>query len=258
MKQIGIIGNGFVGEAHVFAFSPCFEIKVYDENPLKSINTLNDVLKCDFVFICVPTPMNEDGSQNIDIINTVFEQVVPGPIYIIKSTVLPGTTKKIKEKYSHLDVVFSPEFLTQRTAKLDMLSQTRIIIGGDANLTNRVKQIYDIRFKNRNYILTDSTTAELIKYMNNCFFATKISIINEFKLVAEKINVNWTDALHGFVSDGRVGDSHLNVPGPDGQKGYGGACFPKDVNAFIKFADSIGIDLKTIKGGWETNKIVRR
>ena len=110
---------------------------------------------------------------------------------------------------------------------------------------------------NRTFIETDSTTAELIKYMNNTFFATKVSIINEFKLLADKIGVNWKDAMYGFTSDHRIGDSHLHVPGPDGKLGYGGTCFPKDVNALIDFASKYDIELNTIKGGWKTNLSVR-
>ena len=149
--------------------------------------------------------------------------------------------------------MFSPEFLSERTAKLDMLTQARIILGGKKELTNVVKELYNIRFMNRNIIETDSVTAELVKYMNNTFFATKVSILNEFKLISDKVGANWVDALNGFVSDSRVGDSHVHVPGPDGKLGYGGTCFPKDVNAFIIFAKENGINLNTIEGGWKTN-----
>ena len=114
-------------------------------------------------------------------------------------------------KYPKIKLVFSPEFLTERTAKIDMLTQSRIIIGGDKIYTQKVKNLYNLRFKNKHIIQTDSQTAELIKYMNNTFFATKVSIMNEFKLVCDKIGANWEDALNGFASDGRVGDSHLNV-----------------------------------------------
>jgi UDPglucose 6-dehydrogenase len=93
--------------------------------------------------------------------------------------------------------------------------------------------------------------------MNNTFFATKVSIINEFKLLADKLGANWKDALYGFASDGRIGDSHLHVPGPDGRLGYGGTCFPKDVNALITLAKELGTPLNTIEGGWVTNLIVR-
>ena len=255
---IGIIGNGFVGEAQAFAFSPVSNIKIYDVDRLKSTHSLNETHNSDFVFVCVPTPMYIDGNQNLEFVEEVFKYANEKPIYILKSTVLPGTTEKLNETYKQLKIVFSPEFLTERTSKLDMLTQNRIILGGKKSLTNHVKKIYELRFKNKNIIETDSKTSELIKYMNNTFFATKVSIMNEFKIICDKIGANWQDALNGFASDGRVGDSHLNVPGHDGQLGYGGKCFPKDVNALISYAKKLDIDLNAIIGGWNTNLKVRK
>lgn len=256
-KIVGIIGNGFVGESQAFAFSPVAEIKIYDIDPLKANSTMDEVHNCDFVFVCVPTPMKRDGSQDLSFIEQVFNVAKKKPIYIIKSTVLPGTTSKIQKRYPNLKVIFSPEFLSERTAKIDVLTQARIIFGGNSSLTSEVKKLFESRFSNRNYIETDEVTAELIKYMNNTFFATKVSIMNEFKLIADKIGANWEDALNGFVSDSRIGDSHVHVPGPDGKPGYGGTCFPKDVNALINFAKEINIELNSIKGGWITNLNVR-
>ena len=255
---IGIIGNGFVGEAQAYAFSPVCNIKIYDVDPLKSTHSLNQTHDSDFVFVCVPTPMHPDGNQNLEFIEEVFKYANKKSIYILKSTVLPGTTDQLNKIYSPLKIVFSPEFLTERTSKLDMLTQNRIILGGKKTLTNQVRKIYELRFKNKNIIETDAKTSELIKYMNNTFFATKVSIMNEFKLISDKIGADWDKALNGFASDGRIGDSHLNVSGHDGQFGYGGKCFPKDVNALILYAKSLEIELNTIKGGWDTNLKVRK
>jgi len=255
--KVGVIGNGFVGEAQAFAFSPVSDLRVHDVDPLRATHTKEEVYQCDFIFVCVPTPMKKDGTQDLTYIERVFTEAVEGPIYIIKSTVLPGTTRSLQERYSNLNIVFSPEFLTERTAKLDMLTQARIVLGGRRELTQKAAELFQLRFKNRHIIQTDSQTAELIKYMNNTFFATKVSIVNEFKLLADKIGANWDDALYGFASDGRIGDSHLHVPGPDGRLGYGGTCFPKDVNALLSFAKDNGVNLNTIEGGWKTNLEVR-
>lgn len=257
MKKVGIVGNGFVGESIAFAFSPTAEIKIYDINPLKSTHSLSEVLKQKFIFICLPTPMKKNGTQDLSYIQDFFKSIKSDAIFIIKSTVLPGTTKKLIEKYK-LKIIFSPEFLTERTAKLDSLTQSRIILGGNKNLTKKVEKLFNERFSNKTIIHTDETTAEFVKYMNNTFFATKISIMNEFYRLAKKTNVDWTKALHGFISDGRIADSHVQVPGPDGHMGYGGTCFPKDVNAFIKFAEEKGLKMNTIKAGWETNLEVRK
>ena len=255
--KVGVIGNGFVGEAISFAFSSVSDMYVYDTDPLKSLDDLQSVHSCDFVFICVPTPMFEDGSQDLSYVESTFEKASNKPVYILKSTVLPGTTNKLSKKHLNFKIIFSPEFLTERTAKLDMLTQNRIILGGNSKLTKKVESLYRVRFKVKNIIQTDAKTAELTKYMNNTFFATKVSIINEFKLLCDKIGANWEDALIGFVSDSRIGDSHLNVPGHDGKTGYGGTCFPKDVNALLKFAKNNQIDMNTVEGGWKTNLQIR-
>ena len=255
--KVGVIGNGFVGEAISFAFSSVSDLYVYDTDPLKSLDDLQSVHNCDFVFICVQTPMFEDGSQDLSYVESVFEKATNTPVYILKYTVLPGTTTELCKKFPESKIIFSPEFLTERTAKLDMLTQSRIILGGELSLTEKAKTLFNQRFKIKNIIQTDSKTAELTKYMNNTFFATKVSIMNEFKLLCDKIGANWEDALKGFVSDGRIGNSHLNVPGHDGKLGYGGTCFPKDVNALLSFSKKHDIELNTIEGGWKTNLKVR-
>ena len=255
--KVGIIGNGFVGESQAFAFLPVSDLKIYDTDPLKSTHTKNEVLDSDFVFVCVPTPMKKDGTQDLSYIKMVFEEAQPGPIYIIKSTIIPGTTELLQNTYKELQIIFSPEFLTERKAKLDMMTQSRIILGGDLKNVDRVAELFEERFMNKHIIKTDSTTAELIKYMNNSFLATKVSIMNEFKLLADAIGASWEDALYGFAADCRIGDSHLQVPGPDGKMGYGGTCFPKDVNALLSFASKHNISLNSIEGGWKTNLRVR-
>ena len=255
--KLGIIGHGYVGESQSFAFSPSFDVRVYDKDSLKSTHSLNEVLDSDFVFVCVPTPMKKDGSQDLSFVENFFKTAKEGPIYIIKSTVIPGTTNLLNEKFKNLKIIFSPEFLTERTAKLDILTQTRIILGGDKNLTSKVRNIYDIRFKNKTIIETDSLTAEYIKYMNNTFFASKVSIMNEFYRLANHLGVDWETALYGFVSDQRIGDSHLNVPGPDGKLGFGGTCFPKDINAFISFAKKNNVNMNVLEAAWKINLEVR-
>ena len=168
--SVGVIGNGFVGESQAFAFSPIADIKIYDVDPLKSLSTLEETHNCDFVFVCVPTPMYKDGSQDLSYVKSAFEKASDKPVYIIKSTVIPGTTEKLSKQYSNFKIIFSPEFLTERTAKLDMLTQSRIVLGGETLLTEKAKKLFNERFKRKNIIQTDSKTAELTKYMNNTFF----------------------------------------------------------------------------------------
>ena len=93
--------------------------------------------------------------------------------------------------------------------------------------------------------------------MNNTFFATKVSFMNEFKRLADKMEVDWDTAVWGFSADSRLGDSHLDVPGPDGKLGFGGTCFPKDINAIIDVANKEGVDMNVLKAAWKTNLEVR-
>ncbi len=271
--NLGIIGNGFVGNAIAHAFIPYMTVRIFDKDPEKSMNKLEEVVNnSDVVFVCVPTPMRKDGTIDLSIVESVFEaiEVCRDPssksIFVLKSTVVPGTTRKLKQKHPSIPIVFNPEFLTERHARFDFLNQSRIVLGfetdledGQRNLTvNKIKDLYDLRFSGNNFITTNYETAEMIKYFNNLFFAVKVSFMNEMKLVAEKTGtINWEKAVRGFVSDGRVGDSHLQVPGPDGKLGFGGSCFPKDINAFTTFAESIGLDLAVLKGAWKTNLNVR-
>ena len=259
--NIGIIGNGFVGNSIAFGFSPTHDIKVHDKDLKRNMNTLEEVLDSDFVFVAVPTPMNVDGSINLDVVYSALSEIeehnTRDNIIILKSTMIPGTMGILAEKYPKLNLVFNPEFLTERTAKLDFLTQARIILGGNPKYTAKVKTLFEERFMHCYVIETNFTTAEMIKYMNNVFFATKVSVMNEFKQICDKSGADWDVAIKGFAADQRIGDSHLNVPGPDGKMGFGGSCFPKDINAFIDFASQLDIEVHTIKGAWATNLEVR-
>jgi UDPglucose 6-dehydrogenase len=271
--NLGIIGNGFVGNAIAHAFIPYMTVRIFDKDPEKSLDKIEHVVNhSDVVFVCVPTPMRSNGIIDLSIVESVFETIEAcrendsKSIFVLKSTVVPGTTRKLKRKYPNIPIVFNPEFLTERHARFDFLNQSRIILGfetdlddGKRNLTvNKIKDLYSTRFSSNNFITTNYETAEMIKYFNNLFFAVKVSFMNEMKLVAEKTGtINWEKAVRGFVSDGRVGDSHLQVPGPDGKLGFGGSCFPKDINAFMAFAESIDLDLAVLKGAWKTNLKVR-
>jgi len=262
MNKIGIIGNGFVGNSIAFGFSPTHEIRIHDKDLKRNLNTIEEVLECDCIFVAVPTPMQEDGSISLDIVEKALKEISyknknRNNIVILKSTMVPGSVNNFIKQFPKLNIIFNPEFLTERTAKLDFLTQSRIILGGAKRLTKRVAKLFRERFEHCYIIETDTITAELIKYMNNVFFASKVSIMNEMKQVSDAVGANWKQALAGFTADQRIGDSHLNVPGPDGKLGFGGSCFPKDINAFISMADELGVKVPTIEGAWKTNLNVR-
>ena len=268
MKKIGIVGRGFVGSAVEFGFSAqtgCdAQVKIYDKAPLKSIHTLEETVnKSDFIFLSVPTPSNPNGSMHLGILESVLQDIQlvnsrKDNIILIRSTITPGTTTKLCKKFTKLNIVFNPEFLTERSAKFDFINQSRFILGGRKRNTARVAELYKWRFGDSvPCIETNFETAEMIKYMNNCFFATKVSFMNEMYQIADKSGVDWDLAVEGFVRDGRIGHSHLAVPGPDGKLGFGGSCFPKDIQAIINYGNELGLNMNTLKGAWNTNLEVR-
>ena len=269
--NIGIIGNGFVGSSVAFGFSPqcgCdAEVKIYDKDETKSTHTLTEVVNdSDYIFLSVPTPSNQDGSISLDILFNVFKDIDKvydyeqehHPVILIRSTITPGTTSKIQIEYPKMHIVFNPEFLTERSAKFDFINQSRFIVGGSWGDATRVEHLYKARFgESIPVIKTNFQTAEMIKYMNNCFFATKVSFLNEMYQIAEKCGVNWEEAVEGFVRDGRVGHSHMNVPGPDGKLGFGGSCFPKDINALVDMCKTMDVPINVLSAVIKTNLEVR-
>jgi nucleotide sugar dehydrogenase len=272
MYKIGIIGNGFVGSSVAYGFSSntgcdAEDVKIYDKDSSKSTHTLSEVVNdSDYIFLSVPTPSNQDGSISLDIVYNVFKDIESvidyekdyQPVILLRSTVTPGTTQEIQIEHPRMNIVFNPEFLTERSAKLDFINQSRVVLGGSWGNTTKVGHLYKWRFgKSIPVIRTDFETAELIKYMCNCFFATKVSYLNEMKKLSDKIGANWEHCIDGFSRDGRIGHSHLAVPGPDGKLGFGGSCFPKDIQAMIHFMDNLGVPSNTITGAWETNLNVR-
>ena len=265
--RIGIIGKGFVGSAVQFGFSASVgidaDVKVYDKDESKSTHSFDEVVnQTDVIFISVPTPSNIDGSINLDIVVDVLDDINKisnnDNIILLRSTAIPGTTRSLQEKYHKLRIVFNPEFLTERAANYDFINQTRFILGGGSDDIKKVSESFRERFGNSISIVeTNYETAELIKYMTNTFFCTKISFLNDMKLLSDKCGAIWDDAIEGFVRDGRVGHSHLDVPGHDGRYGFGGSCFPKDIQALIKYGEGLGVDMNVLKGTWKTNLKVR-
>ena len=204
MYSIGIVGNGFVGSSVAFGFSPqtgCdpLVVRIYDKDETKSTHSLSEVLLSEFIFLSVPTPSNQDGSISLDILFDVFKDIdnvidyekEKQPVILIRSTVTPGTTEKIQIDYPRMYIVFNPEFLTERSAKFDFINQSRFIVGGSWGSATKVEQLYKWRFGDSTPVIkTNYETAEMIKYMNNCFFATKVSFMNEMFDIATKCGVD--------------------------------------------------------------------
>jgi len=245
--MIGIIGQGFVGNAVYQKFKNYYDILTYDLDESKSNSTLNQISeKCETIFICLPTPMDEDGRCNVSIVelelvglnthNTNNKKNI-----VIKSTISPGTTERWNRQYKNLNIIFNPEFLTERNAVKDYENQSRIILGGPRPATTEIKQIFSKVFPLAHIIKTDSTHAEMVKYLTNSFLATKVSFANEMYEICKGLDVDYDKVIEYATQDDRLGNSHWNVPGPDGDFGYGGHCFPKDVKALITVAKDMDI-----------------
>jgi len=270
MKNIGIIGQGFVGTAVKKGLKKYYNIFTFDLDENKSsCKSLHSLVKnSNFIFICLPTPMNKDGSCNTDIVENVIKSINElendiscktqnKKIIIIKSTIPPGTTERLNKQYKSINIVFNPEFITEANYIDDFKNQDRIIIGGEKIIANIVNQLFYKAFPKAHIISTDSTTAEIVKYATNTFLSVKVSFANEIKMICDKINIDYNKVAEYSTLDKRLGKTHWKVPGPDGRHGFGGSCFPKDINALINLSENLGLNLFTIVGAWKTNLKVR-
>ena len=259
--KIGIIGQGFVGNAVYQKFKQFYDMKTYDLDVTLCNSTYDEVIKCETIFVCLPTPMNKDGSCNLDIVDGVLKQLnVSRKQYIIvlKSTVPPSTVLRFNRKYSNLRIVFNPEFLTERNAVYDYEHQTRVILGGPRPATTKLKPIFKKVFPTAKIVKTDSTHAEMVKYLTNAFLSTKVSFANEIYQLCETLFIDYDKVVEYAIDDERLGNSHWAVPGPDGDFGFGGHCFPKDLSALITLSNKAKTTNNVLKAVRETNNKVRK
>ena len=264
--MIGIIGQGFVGNAIYQKFKNYFDVLTYDLDSKLCNSTLENLCeKCETIFVCLPTPMNENGSCCTDIVEdclkdieilTSFEQ--KQKTIVLKSTVSPGTTEKWNTEFSFLQIIFNPEFLTEANAVSDFENQNRIILGGPRPQTTKLKQIYSKVFPKAHIIKTNSTHAEMVKYLTNSFLATKVSFANEIYQICEKLKVDYDKVVEYATLDDRLGKTHWHVPGPDGDYGFGGHCLPKDLSALIHIAMKLDVDINVLNAVEEANDVVRK
>jgi UDPglucose 6-dehydrogenase len=261
---ISIIGSGFLGKAIWHAFSSKINVRVYDKF-LEGYDNISDTVKDSrIIFLCLPTPTNDDGTQDISVIEGSVKELSKfagenQKIFVIKSTVLPGTNRKLQEKYPNHIFISNPEFLTERLAKFDFLNQHRIVLGGEnEDALEEIRKLYRVRFPHTPIHIYTWEEAESIKYICNCFFAAKISFMNNVYDICSKLNINFENIRKGLLGDLRVGNSHTEVPGPDGKFGFGGHCFPKDLKAFTKFCLDMNIDMTMFEATDRENKIVRK
>lgn len=259
--KIGIIGYGIVGQAIAYGFSTA-KICIYDKykNEFKKLAPV--IKKSEFIFICLPTPIKEDGS-GIDL--SIIEESVKliskwtdgtEKIIVIKSTVVPGTTVSFIKRYPQSLFAFNPEFLTEANYLQDFVNTDRIIIGAtNDKVSRRVVALYLQRFPKTPIFQTDPTTAEMVKYMANCFLATKVIFANEMYDICAKLGVKYDEVKKMVVADRRIFDSHIDVTSA---RGFGGKCFPKDFLALRALAKKMEVDTTILDSVWKKNLSIRK
>jgi UDPglucose 6-dehydrogenase len=228
--MIGIIGYGMVGQAVHNGFNKAH--CVYSD---PAVNTVTVEAVCaqhpKAIFVCVPTPTDDTNYETLRGVLQQIKNTGYQGLTVVKSTVLPHYIEEF-------DVLYNPEFLSRATANEDFLNPPFVLIGGQR--AHELVEVYrDMSSVNLSKVITtDVKTAALAKYVMNSFYATKVTFMNEMYNVAEQLGVNWSDITGILKNQPWMGTHHFDVPGPDGQRGFGGPCLPKDTEALVKHFDT--------------------
>lgn len=259
--KIAIVGMGFVGKSLSNGFKKSVEVLGIDPILNTSIKDLT-IFKPDTIFICLPTPMKKDSSQDISIIKLALQEIHElnlNSLIVLKSTVLPNYVTEIQKLASRF--VYNPEFLRERHANEDFINSELIVFGGDRKDTDELAEIYKLHTecKCKDYIHTDAIAASFIKYTINSFLSLKVIFFNELKDLFDTSGTNetWKNFTSALSVDKRIGNSHMQVPGPDGRLGFGGACFPKDSSAFLNYSIDAGNKINLLNTAINLNNIIR-
>ena len=259
--KVGIIGYGFVGKALHNGLNPKTEVLLIDPKLNTSVNDLINFAP-EIIFVCVPSPMNNNGTQDLAILNKVFGELRSlqnDPEIILKSTVLPDALLTLSSNFPNL--VFNPEFLREKHADEDFIRSNLIVFGGSIEHVNKASHFYKNHTKciSKEHVKTDLITASLLKYTINSFLATKVTFFNEINNIfnLSKADDSWENFVSFLSKDERIGNSHMSVPGHDGKLGFGGACLPKDSKALIEFSKIQGQKLNVLSEVIKVNNSIR-
>ena len=243
--KLGIVGHGFVGTAVDHGFTRDIQKFIVDPKH-NSTNTIEDLIafKPDATFVAVPTPQSESGECNTEILEGVMQQLntSKGLLVIVKSTVPAYKLQKIQEECINIRIVYNPEFLTEKNYINDFANPAMHVFGGINADTDAVEKLYleHSDCKECPVYKTDMVTASMVKYCINSFLATKVTFMNEmYDVLRAARGADWNTFTNIIANDPRIGNSHMKVPGNDGQRGYAGSCFPKDTAALAWFAREI-------------------
>jgi UDPglucose 6-dehydrogenase len=263
--NIGIIGYGIVGQATANGFNKSSGGKdkiVYYDKFKKTLSLKQVVTSSEFIFIALPTPMKKDESGiDLKIIEDSIKEITKitdgtDKVIVIKSTVAPGTTKRLELKYPKSNFCFNPEFLTEANYLDDFMNAEQTIIGANNDhVARRLAVTYKQRFPNTNVFLTDPTTAETVKYFKNAFLALKVTFANIFYDYCQAVGIKYEEVKKMAASDKRIVDAHLDVTT---ERGFGQKCFPKDLIALLGEFSRLGVDPAVLDTMWEYNKKVRK
>ncbi len=248
--KIAIIGHGFVGKAVDYGFTnPKVEKKIFDpiygttSEDIKNLKNWGPNL----TFVCVPTPMRDDGDIDSSILDEVMENLKDiNTLIVIKSTITP----RLIDKYRQTNIIYNPEFLTEKSACEQFVNPEFHIFGGTEQACKELDKLYEnfsLCTPCPTYYL-NKAEASFVKYAINSFLATKVTFFNQLYDACNKYGqVNFNKVIKAVGADNRVSISHTKVPGFDGKQGYGGACFPKDTFAFSQFSDKLTLLRKAIE-----------
>ena len=255
--KVGIIGYGYVGKAVAASYD---EVLISDPAyPEQSVSIIDITTQCDAVFVCVPTPQSADGACDTSILQSIIDQLTGyDGIVIAKSTASPLVYQELEET-SGLKLAHVPEFLTQANAINDYLMPNKIVIGCKRRITDEVKDVIvnsKIQFDGDIEFCTIGEAA-FFKYMANTFLAMKVIMNNEYYDLANAIGLDWSTLTDIAKADTRLGNTHWQVPGPDGARGFGGACFPKDTAALAKISQDLGVELSVLASAITKNYYYR-
>lgn len=253
IKRCGIIGVGMVGGALQRYFENIRGIKPFLYDNGKSFGSPQVINQAEVIFICVPTPFNKEKNYfDLSFLEDAFSKIEGSKIVVIKSTTLPGTTEMFQEKYPQHKVLCNPEFLTELTADQDMCYPDRQILGYTKKSYSVAGDILQILPLAPFEKILPATEAEMIKYFGNTWFSTKVIFANQIYDLCQKLGINYDRIMEAAAADKRIGRTHLEV-WHKGKRGFAGKCLPKDMKAFIQFAEEKGVDLKLHKVADEIN-----
>ena len=230
--KVAVVGAGVVGQAMKRLCGP--ETVMYDVRPGPDVTQDKArVNACDVAFVCVPTPMAEDGSCDTSIVEQVVSWIET-PLIIIRSTVSPGTTDRLRETYKK-HIVFQPEYLGETPAHVfgSMAEREFVVLGGTPEDTSAAADFYKHYYNAYvRFYICDAITAEVAKYMENAFYAVKVTFVNEFYDIAKAHGVDYNVLREIWLADTRISRDHTFVY--PHARGFSGKCLPKDVNAIVK------------------------